>query len=126
MLTLLDIPEERREKAERWIKLVSGHTSSGLTIKNYCHKEGVNPSTFYYWSNYLHGKISAPSSVVHKVKTTGKTKDGKLIAVKVRQPHIPLDSVAKDGILCTLRFPRGFLLEVYDTQVLSCLLNELA
>lgn len=129
MLNLSNIPEKRRAKAERWLSIISKQNQSGLSIHSFCQNEGVNPSTFYYWSNYLNGKIAAPSSIIHKTKSKKeiikKKNSHKLIAIKVAQQQEPVVPEAKDSMLCALHLRNGCLLKIYDAQVLSILLKEL-
>ena len=130
MLNLSNVPEKRRAKAERWLGIISKQNQSGLSIDSFCRKEGVNPSTFYHWSNYLNGKIATPSSIIHKIKSKReviKKKDShKLIAIKVTQQQEPIVPVAKDSMLCALHLRNDYLLKIYDAQVLSILLKELS
>ncbi len=123
MLNLSDIPTKRHANAERWIKIISGQSKSELSIKQYCQEQKVNPSTFYYWSNYLKGKAPAPSSTIHKRKkriVENNTK--KLIALKL-EPSQGIIKPPEQAILCTLCLPNGYLLKVYDANVLPVLLK---
>jgi len=122
MLNISDIPEKKRTKAERWIKIINGHSKSGLSIEKYCRTLKVNPSTFYYWSNYLQGKTAAPSSTIHKRKKGPVENNVKrLIALKLAPSQGTINP--PQGILCTLCLPNGYLLKVYDANVLPVLLK---
>lgn len=123
MLDLSDIPEKRRTKAKGWIKIVSGYDKSGLSVQKYCQEQRVHPSTFYYWSNYLNGKASAPSAIIHKNKQK-KTKERnakELIALKIAPSQGIINSPAGQNMLCTLHFPNGSFLKVYDANILPML-----
>jgi transposase-like protein len=123
MLNLSDIPKKRRANAERWIEIISGHNKSGLSVKQYCQEQKVNPSTFYYWLNCLKGKAAAPSSTIHKSKKrTVESNAKKLIALKLA-PSLDIINPPKQGILCTLCLPNGYFLNVYDTSILPALLK---
>jgi hypothetical protein len=126
MLNVSDIPEKRRIKAERWIKIINERSKSGLSIKKYCRTLKINPSTFYYWSNYLKGKAAAPSSTIHKrKKRTAGNNAKRLIALKLA-PSQGIITPPKQGILCTLYLPNGYLLKVYDADILPMLLKGCA
>lgn len=122
MLNISDIPERKRAKAERWIKIIAGQSKSGLSVKQYCQTQQVNSSTFYYWSNYLNGKIAAPSSTIHKQKRKEIKEDNtkKLIALKV----VPSQEVINASHApCALHFPNGLFLKIYDASILPILLK---
>jgi hypothetical protein len=123
MLNLSDIPKKRRANAEHWIKIISRQSESGLSVKQYCQEQKVNPSTFYYWSNYLKGKAPAPSSTIHKrKKRTVENNAKRLIALKLA-PSQDIINPPKQGILCTLCLPNGYFLKVYDADILPMLLK---
>ena len=125
MINLADIPEKRKANAERWIKIVSGQSKSGLSVKHYCQEQKVNPSTFYYWFNYLNGKTDAPSSTIHKNKRKQNNKDSvqKLIALKVASPKEIIKGSSKQEALGVLHFPNGLFLNIYDANILPMLLR---
>lgn len=127
MLDLSDIPEKRRTKAKGWIKIVSGYDQSGLSVKKYCQEQRVHPSTFYYWSNYLNGKTSAPSAIIHKNKRkmTKERKIQKLIPLKVASSPGIINLPTGQDMLCTLHFPNGSFLKVYNTNILPMLFKGL-
>lgn len=123
MLNLSDIPEKRRAKAKGWIKIVSEYDQSGLSVTKYCQEQRVHPSTFYYWSNYLNGKTSAPSAIIHKDKQKAikERNTKKLIALKVAPPQGIINLPAGQNMLCILHFPNGSFLKVYDANILPML-----
>lgn len=123
MLNISDIPEKRRTKAERWMKIIDGRSKSELSTDEYCKTLNINPSTFYYWSNYLEGKTAAPSSTIHKPKhRTIKNNPKALIALKL-PPSQEIINPPKQGVLCVLHLPNGCFLKVYDADILPMLLK---
>ena len=122
MLNIADIPEKRRTKAERWIKIINECSKSGLSIEKYCGTLKINPSTFYYWSNYLKGKAPAPSDTIRKhKKSIVENNAKKLIALKLVSSQSTISP--PQAILCTLCLPNGYLLKVYDANILPVLLK---
>lgn len=121
MLNISDIPKKRHTNAEHWIKIISEHSKSGLSVRKYCQKQKINSSTFYYWFNYLNGKTAAPNSTIHKrKKKTVENNAKRLIALKL----VPQDIInPPQGILCTLCLPNGYFLKVYDANILPGLLK---
>jgi transposase-like protein len=106
MLKLSEIPIERQIKAKYWLEIVTGHKTSGLSIYKYCKERGVNPSTFYYWANYLNGKVPSPSSDSDKkrVATCVQESTKKFVALKLEQELHPKTSPIKEhaGIILYL------------------------
>lgn len=127
MLDVSDIPEKRRAKAERWIKIITGQSKSGLPVKQYCQMQKVNSSTFYYWFNYLSGKTAAPSCTIHKQKEKkiGDNNAKKLIALKVAPSQERVNPPSKQDISCILHFPNGLFLKVYDANILPTIFKGL-
>jgi len=122
MLSISDIPERKRAKAERWIKIISEQSKSGLSVKQYCQTQQVNSSTFYYWFNYLNGKTVAPNSTIHKQKRKEirESNTKKLIALKV----VPSpETINSSYAPCVLHFPNGLFLKIYDANILPILLK---
>ncbi len=44
---------EHKELAGRWEALIKERAESGMTIKEWCYKHGINESKYYYWSRTL-------------------------------------------------------------------------
>ena len=133
MRDISTIPERRLTKAKYWMDIINGHKDTGLPINKYCQQRGVNPSTFYYWSNYLEGKSSAPSTIVHKNKLkSSKNGNSKFVAVKLKPQNsyieeltTPEERAATQKTLCTLRFPSGISLKVHDIHILHLLFEKI-
>lgn len=45
-----------RKNAQQWQALIQDQKSSGLTIRNWCDKNGINQSCFFYWKRRLLAK----------------------------------------------------------------------
>jgi transposase-like protein len=41
------IRDPNREKV--WRQIVTRHAKSGLTVRQFCHREGLHESAFYFW-----------------------------------------------------------------------------
>ncbi|HEV2524589.1 MAG TPA: hypothetical protein VGU44_05615 [Gammaproteobacteria bacterium] len=125
MLNISDIPKKRRANAEHWIKIISEHSKSGLSVRKYCQKQKINSSTFYYWFNYLNGKTTAPSSTIHKHKgqEINKINAQKLIALKVAPFQETISIPSKQEMPCVLHFPNGLFLKIYDVNILPSLIR---
>ena len=41
------IRDPNREKV--WRQIVARHAKSGLTVRQFCHREGLHESAFYFW-----------------------------------------------------------------------------
>lgn len=128
MLNISDIPKKRRANAEHWIKIISEHSKSGLSVRKYCQKQKINSSTFYYWFNYLNEKTDAPSSTIHKHKGNkgaeiNKNHAQKLIALKVSRSQETIGIPLKQEAPCVLHFPNGLFLKIYDANILPIFLR---
>jgi hypothetical protein len=42
-------PSRVNRTAEEMYKLIAGHKSSDLTVKEYCERNNLAPGTYYYW-----------------------------------------------------------------------------
>lgn len=43
----------KRRGREGWARLVGGHEASGLTVPQYCEREGVSTASFYRWRTLI-------------------------------------------------------------------------
>ena len=43
----------KRRGRDGWAQLVSGQRASGLTVPNYCDREGVSVASFYRWRTLI-------------------------------------------------------------------------
>jgi transposase-like protein len=46
---------------EEWRKRIEGQQQSGLTVAEFCQREGVSTATFYVWRRKLQTKRSPPT-----------------------------------------------------------------
>jgi transposase len=44
---------ETRARHEVWRELISQHGQSGLSVKEFCHKQGICEQSFYSWRKRL-------------------------------------------------------------------------
>jgi len=44
------------ERESRWRSVVEGYAESGLTVSEYCLREGVSAWSYYHWRKRLAGK----------------------------------------------------------------------
>lgn len=56
----------KRRGRDGWARLVSGHHASGLTVSNYCDREGVSEASFYRWRSLIGGAASRSVNKGHR------------------------------------------------------------
>ncbi len=52
----------KRRGREGWVRLVAGHRASGLTVSQYCEREGVSTASFYRWRSLIGDAPDADST----------------------------------------------------------------
>ncbi|MBU2755421.1 IS66 family insertion sequence element accessory protein TnpB [Acidithiobacillus sp. CV18-2] len=55
--------KERTEKVEFWRQQLEGFLASGLSVKDYCARQGISVANWYYWRKRL-GKSSGPRVMI--------------------------------------------------------------
>ncbi len=51
-----------QKSRETWRKLLEQKQRSGLTVTEFCQREGLSPSAYYAWRRKLHGPQTRPTS----------------------------------------------------------------
>ena len=49
-----------RNDIEFWRLVLESYQQSGVSVKQFCTREGISPSSFYYWQKRLIGKRVQP------------------------------------------------------------------
>lgn len=44
-------------RKEKWIKIIEERNRSGLTVKDWCHQNHVNETSYYYWLKKIRESI---------------------------------------------------------------------
>ena len=55
-------PRYKRRTRSEWTEILSSFESSGLSIRDFCHRESVSLSSFQRWRSRL-GSVNAPDFV---------------------------------------------------------------
>ena len=76
----------RRRSTEEQLQLIAECRASGLSIAEWCRREGVRPDTYYTWIERLQakGKLEKAATVPQRVVQNPYTPD--IVKVEVNQP----------------------------------------
>jgi len=76
----------RRRSAEEQLQLIAECRASGLSIAEWCRREGVRPDTYYTWVERLQakGKLEKAATVPQRVVQNPYVPD--IVKVEVNQP----------------------------------------
>ena len=109
---------DRRLEA-RWRRIIRDHTRSGMTTREFCHKNNLAESAFYFWRRELQRRQAeqercqasdppaAPAFVAVHVAEHGGTPAGGSIEIELsggRRIHVaaPVDRQALADVLAVL------------------------
>ena len=83
---------------EAWRKLLEQKQRSGLTVVEFCQREGLSPSAYYAWRRKLHGpqtRQTPPAAVVGgkdaRARRQGKAPESRPSSAFV---HVPLPATS--------------------------------
>ena len=62
-----------------WNDAVSKCRSSGMTVRDWCNREGINEKTYYYWQRKIF-KATAKETEFVEIPNTGNMLSGQIIA----------------------------------------------
>lgn len=62
----------KRRGREGWVRLLAGHRASGLTVPQYCAREGVSTASFYRWRSLI-GEVHDADSTGERVPAPGRS-----------------------------------------------------
>ena len=62
----------KRHGREGWARLVAGHRASGLTVPQYCEREGVSTASFYRWRSLI-GDVRDAGSASERAPAPGRS-----------------------------------------------------
>lgn len=70
--------KKNNQKESRWRDVVHRQADSGLSLREFCTKEGISQPSFYAWRRKLgerKGSTSRPRSLSHGVDESGNGRD---------------------------------------------------
>lgn len=101
--------------------LLARQKESGLTVRDFCANEGINPSSFYYWLKKSKAKDAQPKAFIPLVI------GGSQLSTQKRKLLSPPALTEPDSpVLLELTFPNGTTLKVrnqVDLQLLQALVH---
>ena len=101
--------------------LLKRQKDSGLTVRDFCANEGINPSSFYYWLKKSRAKDALPKTFIPLVIGGGQ------LATQKKKMHSPTALTEPDApVLLELTFPNGTTLKVrnqVDLPLLQALVH---
>jgi len=95
-------------KEQFWSDAIQRRQQSGLTIREFCRREGLTESTYQFWRRELKKRGSNGQSVI--VQENSSEDNAAFAAVTINTNEILNDSAIEIlmGNECRIRVPRGF------------------
>ena len=119
------------EKEEFWGFVLSEHAQSGLSISEFCRREGIPQASFYQWRKRLAVSTAMTASTQKPEIPTAITS---FIPVEVVAPvsrhsvdEHPINQ-SNNAVALTIRTPQGYAIDVSSStsiDVLQCSLRAL-
>lgn len=81
-----------RRTREEWRRLCAGSFDSGMTVRAYAERHGVNANTLSWWRSQLRDELESPSFVEIATDTSSPS-GGSEVTVTVGSVVIGLDSL---------------------------------
>ena len=67
------MPSGHRRSRSEWQKLIAQQQQSGLSVKGFCHQNGLNSKSFYRYRKQLNGPDAESGSAFIKVERSSKS-----------------------------------------------------
>lgn len=67
-----------QQRMAYWNDAVSKCRSSGMTVRDWCNREGINEKTYYYWQRKIF-KVTAKETEFVEIPNTGNKLSGQII-----------------------------------------------
>lgn len=110
------------EREEFWGFVLSEHSKSGLSVSEFCRREGVSQASFYQWRKRL---VASSGPTTARLSSDGLSGNTSFIPVEVvSQPAIQSSNTAA----LTIRTPQGFAIDISNgtsANILECSLRVL-
>ena len=99
-------------KVEQWTACLARFQDSGLTVAEFCRKEGVSPASFYQWRRKLPnvtnggGAVRRMDKLQGEKEPAGATSESRIGSAFQSVEVLPVASAA------TIRIPNGVVIEL--------------
>ena len=96
---------QARDREVYWRRMVTGHSSSGMSIGAYCRRAGVSEASFFLWRK----RLGLPKSGQIQ-PSVASSRPVNLVPVRVLPPAVPT------GHPISVELPNGIWLRVPDVS----------
>lgn len=96
--------------ARKFRKIYDDYLASGLTVKDYCFNQGMQPGKFFYWQNKLKDQLPPERGfvpILFKQQNTGGNFSG-----SCQNQFPPSLRPINESPICEINFPNGLNLKL--------------